>query len=151
MDHPSNFLSPGQNLTPDTWRQLNENSSSQTSDPDTQEITFRFSAQAVNDSYDMVVTANVQDNTFRCEPRPHRACQRDPLECQCVETRCSVCENPLVAVITVCSSLFCVTDSCPLCRHQGEECMYEMVRTAVAEEASVVGAANGLWGLATSG
>ena len=143
MNHPSNFLSPGQNLTPDTWRQLNENSSSQTSDPDTQEVTFRFNAQDINDSYDMVVTANPEDNTFHCQARPHCDCQRDPLECQCVETRCSVCEKPLVAATTVCNSLFCVTDSYTLWSHQKEECLYEMVRTAVAEEASVVGAANG--------
>ena len=136
MAHPTTFLATGQRLEPHLWEMLRNECSTQQEGPETDEITFTFSARENQDQYDRTIVANRRSNTFRCEPQPHCACPRDPLECECCETECAVCSAEFTAHTPVCEMEFCVGDDCPLCQHQRETCMYQDVLEAVQDGAA---------------
>ena len=134
MDHPARFLTGGFPLGEDEWRKLRENCSSSDHGPGGEETTFRFNARSINDNYDRIIIANHLDNTFRCLPQPHCICTRGPLDCECTETTCHICNQPFVALSSACESEFCIQEDCPLCRHQREECMAEQIREDIMAE-----------------
>ncbi len=135
MQHPSNFLSRGEPLTPDTWFQLIRNCNTVASSPDEDQITFHFNAQSIADNHDMVIVANRSNGSFNCMERPHCACQEHPLDCQCVNATCHSCKLGFVAFYHTCDSAFCINDECPLCKHQRESCLFEDLRSTVQQEA----------------
>ena len=138
MKHPTEFLTAGWLLTPDTWRELQQNATSATPGPGEGETTFLFSREAICDSQDRIIITDAGTNSFRCLPRECCACSNDPLDCECHETRCHRCGEEFAAMNSSCDSILCVNDKCPLCRHYREECAYQELRDDVCFQAIMV-------------
>ena len=122
MKHPEGFLTHGKTLSQLKWNQLRENCSSIQQGPSPHNVTFHFQASDINDIYDRTIIANTTDNTFRCLPLPHCCCHKPPLNCECMETLCTLCGKETTSTSTSCEDEFCITEGCGLCSHQREEC-----------------------------